>query len=290
MTFERHDQWLAVIQARYLANMVDNYLSLNSEVLDNVTDEKSLVQFMSIMFEAYNIRLYWDPENPATFEPEEGEDDMYVYCHDMVERFLLSLAFDICEEEGDAVGLRALRRTMVAYFCAKKPEKLDSKYAAFTVLDLVVEMVASERTRMRMDLYVTLNPSGTPGGGLFRDKFCEICIRAVKTCVRNTHGGLDTVRLEKAIGALSVMSELQQHDRSSVLRGKLGKEHSRDLVGETARELVEENVAKLNPFNKQRKTKYVFQDKSKGSPFGGFTVAGAERFMSKKKGESISKY
>lgn len=281
---------MAVVQARYLANMMDNYLSLNPALLGNVTSEESLVKFMCGMFEAYSIKLYWDPEKPATSELEDGKDDMYVYCHDMVERYLQSLAFDICEEEGDAVGLRALRRTMVAYFCAKKPDKLDSKYAAFTVLDLVVEMVASERTRMRMDLYVVLNPSGTPGGGLFRDKFCEICIRAVKTCIRNTHGGLDAVRLEKAIGALSVMTELKQHDRSSVLRGKVGKEHSRDLVGEPAKELVEENVAKFDPFNLKRKSKYVFQDKAKGGPFVGFTTIGAEKFMAKKRGEYKSKY
>ena len=59
--------------------------------------------------------------------------DLY---QDMVSRLLLSLAFDICEEEEDAEGLRALRRVMVCYFIAKKPERLDSKYASFTLIDL----------------------------------------------------------------------------------------------------------------------------------------------------------
>ena len=79
----------------------------------------------------------------------------------MVNRFLLSLAFDNCESEGDAEGLRALRRVMVCYFLANKPERLDSKYASFTAIDLVVELAESERTRSRMDNYVTINPSGT---------------------------------------------------------------------------------------------------------------------------------
>ena len=59
---------------------------------------------------------------------------------DMVTRFLLSLAFDICESECDAEGLRALRRIMVVYFLAEKPGSLLSKYAAFTMIDLVVEL------------------------------------------------------------------------------------------------------------------------------------------------------
>ena len=79
---------------------------------------------------------------------------------------------------------------MVCYFLASKPDRLDSKYASFTLIDLVVELSESERTRRRMDNYVTINPSGTPGGGLFRDKYQEHCIRAVKSCLRNTHGGL----------------------------------------------------------------------------------------------------
>ena len=59
---------------------------------------------------------------------KDGEDDLFHYCQDMVSRLLLSLVFDICESEGDAEGLRALRRVMICYFLAKKPERLDSKY------------------------------------------------------------------------------------------------------------------------------------------------------------------
>ena len=203
----------------------------------------------------------------------------------MVTRFLLSLAFDICEEEGDAEGLRALRRVMVCYFLAKKPERQDSKYAAFTMIDLAVELSASERTRKRMDLYVTINPSGTAGGGLFRDKYEEHCVRAVKGCLRSTHGGLDDIKLEKEIGGLSVITEIVQHNRSSVLRGRVGKEHAKDMVGDEVREQLEENAAKFNPFKRDRVIKYVFLDKSKGSPYKGLTVANLDKFIENKKRE-----
>ena len=288
-SFEKADQFIAAVQTCYLTNMFNNYMINNPEALDAVTSTESAVKFVHEMLDAYNIQLYFDP-NKAVAEKKKGEDDMFQYCKDMVERFLLSLVFDICEEEGDAEGLRALRRIMVSYFLAKKPERQDSKYASFTLIDLVVELAASERSRKRMDLYVVVNPSGYPGGGLFRDKFQEHCIRAVKDCLRGTHGGLDDIKLEKEIGGLSVLTCMQQHVRSSALRGKVGKQHSRDLVGETVQELLEENVAKYDPFNRDRKETHVFFDKSKGNPYKGLTVHDLDRFIERKKQEYSSKY
>ena len=203
----------------------------------------------------------------------------------MVSRLLLSLAFDVCEDEGDAMGLRALRRVMVSYFMAKKLHRLDSKYAAFTLIDLVVELAASERTRRRMDLYVVVNPSGTLGGGLFRDKHEENCIRGVKKCLRSTHGNIDDLKLEKEIGCLSAINELNHHNRRSTLRCRIGKEHSKDLVGTDVKDLLEENAAKYDPFNRQRETKHIFHDKPAGGPFRGLTLEMIQRFIESKKRE-----
>ena len=288
-SFERADQFIAAVQSSYLGNMFDNYILSNPKALKEVKSEEDAVIFVLGMLDAFNIELYFDPAKP-TREEVEGEDDMYQYAKEMVERMLLSLVYDICEEEGDAEGLRALRRVMVSYFLAQKPDRQDSKYASFTLIDLVVELAASERSRRRMDLYVVVNPSGTVAGGLFRDKYEEICIRSVKDCLRNTHGGLDDIKLEKEIGGLSVLTGMQQHIRSSSLRGKIGKEHAKDLVGETAREMLEENVAKYDPFNKDRDTKHTFHDKSKGNPFQGLTEANLDRFINRKKQEYSNKY
>ena len=288
-SFERHDQFLAEVQTSYLVNMFDNYLVQNKDKLEAVDNKESAVSFVWSMLDAFNIQLFYDP-NKQEQEKQKGEDDMFMYCKDMVTRFLLSLAFDVCEEEGDAEGLRALRRIMVSYFLAKKPERQDSKYAAFTAIDLVVELAASERTRQRMDLYVVINPSGTRGGGLFRDKFEEHCVRAVKACLRGTHGGIDDIKLEKEIGGLSVLTEVVQHNRRSVLRARVGKEHSKDMVGDNVRDQLEENVAKFDPFNRERDTQHTFFDKLKGSPFVGLTEPDLERFIKNKKKEYTSKY
>ena len=203
----------------------------------------------------------------------------------MVSRLILSLLFDVCEAEGDAEGLRAVRRVMVPYFLSKSPEKLVSKYADFTLTDLIVELSASERSRRRMDLYVIVNPSGTPAGGLFRDKYEEHKVRSVKACLKNVHGGIDDIKLEKEVGGLTVISDLVQHNRRSVLRGKWGKEHSQDMIGQEVRDLLEENVAKYDPFNTQRFEAHSFFDKPRGGLFKGLKEENVLRFIENKKRE-----
>ena len=288
-SFELHDQFIAAVQTSYLVNMFDNFMEKNAQLLGKVCDTDSAVMFVHEMLDEFGIQLFFDPSKGGR-DKLEGEDDMFLYCRDMVERFVLSLVFDACEEEGDAEGLRALRRVMVCYFLAQKPHLQDSKYASFTIIDLVVELAASERTRRRMDLYVVVNPSGTAGGGLFRDKFEEHCIRAVKDCLRGTHGGLDDIKLEKEVGGLSVLTGIQEHNRNSVLRGKQGKEHSKDYVGDAVREMLEENMAKYDPFNRSREEQHTFVDKSKGGPFEGLTVPDLERFLIRKRKEYNMKY
>ena len=124
-TFERHDQFIAEVQKSYLVNMFDNYQNNKIGKLEAVASNESAVAFVLDMLDAFNIQLYFDPNKPMA-ERQKGEDDLFMYCRDMVSRFLLSLAFDVCEEEGDAEGLRTLRRIMVSYFLAKKPERQDS--------------------------------------------------------------------------------------------------------------------------------------------------------------------
>ena len=214
----------------------------------------------------------------------------FFYVQDMVARFLISLVFDVCESEEDAEGIRVLKRVMVPYFLSKSPDRMVSKYASFTLIDLVVELSSSERTRKRMELYVCINPSGTLGGGLFRDKFEEHCVRSVKRRLRSTHGGLDDIKLEKEIGGLSVTSDVIEHNRHSLLRGNIGKQHSNDMIGADVRIQLEENVAKYNPFSRRRETKIVYFDKSRGGAFTGLKEETLIKFIDSKKKEYNRKY
>ena len=134
-----------------------------------------------------------------------------------------------------------------------------------------------------MDLYVTVNPTGTKGGGIFRDTHMEHSVRAVKSILRGTHGNVDDIKLEKEVGGLSVITELTQHYRRSALRGKTGKEHCKDMVGQEVRDLLEENASKYDPFSKTRNVKYKFHDRPTSSPFEGLTLDILERFTISKR-------
>ena len=67
--------------------------------------------------------------------------------------------------------------------------------------------------------------------------------------------------------------------------GKLGKEHAKDMVGQEVRDQLEENVARFNPFSRDREEKVEFLDKSRGGVFKGLTEENLERFIVAKRRE-----
>ena len=136
-----------------------------------------------------------------------------------------------------------------------------------------------------MEIHGTINPSGTRGGFLFLDKFNEHCVREIKTCFRSIRGGVDDIRIEKETAALSLISGIRRHDRASLLKEKIGKQHSQDLVQDIVRDQLEEKVAQHDPFNLQRKARYDFYDKSSGGCFRGVTIDILKQFMENRRRE-----
>ena len=97
---------------------------------------------------------------------ERKWDDPANYARDLVSRMILAEVFDAGEEEEDALLLRSLRINLTVYFLNRKVRQ-DSKYAAYLLLDEVLEQQASERDVERMNQTICVNPSGKRGGGLF---------------------------------------------------------------------------------------------------------------------------
>ena len=194
-------------------------------------------------------------------------------------RFLVCLSLDMVEAEGDAEGWMTVRRLMVSYFLAHNLNKQDQKYAMFTMFDLVVEQSASPRTQARMKYYMSINVSGTRGGGLFMDKWCEHCVRKVKTCLRSCHGKIDDLLLEKMLSGLAVVSSICEHHREPVMREKVGKEGSHDFVGDSVKHILEEQVDKADPFNREREVQHQFHDKPRSSPYTGMMESYLQRFV-----------
>lgn len=284
-------QFFAHAATQALLNLFDNYVILKPDQLKTVADEESAVNFIVTMLESYGVLrgVIYDPEQEEVAS-KEGEDDLFKYYAELVMRFLPSLGLDLCEAEGDFEGLRALERLMVAYFLGSNLKSQNCKYADYTLFDLVVFLSGSPRTRQRMEDNIVINPSGTVGGGMFWDKWCEVVVRMIKECLRRQHGGLDDISMEKDIGGLSVMAALKHHSRLSLQKGKLGKEHSHDFVKEEPRMIIAEQVEKLDPFSRGRKEAVVFYDKPRGSPYTGLTKVMVLRFLERKMQEFALKH
>ena len=160
-TKQHHQAW----QLACLNNLFENYCRSKSIIEAAVRTQAGIEKLMRDMFDEYGIHFFWDPDrvDPLADHP----CDLLRHCRDQVIRLLLTLALERCEKENDALGLRALRRIFIPMF-RNQSVSAKSKYGRYLICDMVHEAAASERTRMRMDLLVTTNPSGTKGGGMAR--------------------------------------------------------------------------------------------------------------------------
>ena len=271
--------------------MFDHFTADNPGLLDAVVNEQTAVDFVVRMLDSYGVfeMLFYNPEQT---EPplQPGEDDLFRYYLHLVIRFLPNLAIDMCEAEGDAEGLLAIQRLMVTYFLGANLSSQNIKYADYTLFDIVVLLSSSPRTRARREQNCVVNPSGTAGGGLFWDKYCEHVVRMVKECLRRQHGGLDDIRIEKDVGGLSVLASLNHHGRLSLLKGKIGKEHCQDYVKQPARMIIQEQIKRLDPFQKDRAEPVTFCEKVRASPTAGLKKEEVLRFLPRKEQEFSLKH
>ena len=182
------------------------------------------------------------------------------------------------EEEGDALGLRGIKVAMIGYFLNRKQNRQDSKYAAGLLLDLVLELGASERTRTRMENTVCVNTSGKPGGGKHRNMVNEHIVKTTKTAIRGMHSNLKDLNVDKTISSLSIVNQVTEHDMKSMLCESSGSHASNDYIGMERRE----EISKMNPFSRKR-DKLEFYDKCRGSPFSGLNMEKVGRFVDRNK-------
>jgi hypothetical protein len=153
------------------------------------------------------------------------------------------------------------------------------QYAAFLVLDMILEQSSSERTKARMDFLVCCNISGLPAGGLCRDKVIEIIVRSVKDKLKNLHSSMKDEVIDKLIASLSTVNKIMNHDLKSMGCEGFGIQASYDYIGDDARIFMKETVAAMDPFSLERE-KVVLLDKSKGlSPFSGMTIDRLSKFV-----------
>ena len=150
-----------------MINMFDNYVKCMGIDLATVRRRAEVERLLLDMLHHFGAVWYWDPEYQDPMK--DRTCDLFMMARDQTIRLILDLCFRQCERENDAMGLRILRRIMIPYF-RNKAREATSSYARNTVMDLVVELSSSERSRARLDNLVCINLTGTRGGYLFRDK------------------------------------------------------------------------------------------------------------------------
>ena len=132
---------------------------------------------------------------------------------------------------------------------------------------------------MRMDLYVTTNPSGTRGGGMYRDKFNEVQVNVVKKAMLNQRSALSDLSVQTLISSMSVMQSVHRHNLKSRLYEEHGRGTSSDTVGDAKRSILKELMVKCDPFNLERAPVTDFSHKPRGSPWDGLTMEMMEDFI-----------
>ena len=129
-----------------------NYVKSEGIRVAEIRTREEIDRVLKGMMTKYGVQWFWDP---TFIDPlADRKCDLMLASRDQVIRLLWDLAFEACEKENDSKGLRALRRVVVPHF-RNKSKAATSKYALYTLIDLVIELSASERSRRRMDHLVT---------------------------------------------------------------------------------------------------------------------------------------
>ena len=228
--------------------------------------------------EEYDIKYFYERDN---YDQKNVFDDALSSCRDIGGRTVLSLIADKVEHEGDGLGIRAVRKVMMPYMLNKKLAQT-SKYARALLFNMVYFMGESERTKARIDLLSTCNPSGVAGTGLARDQVNEHQVRNVKETVRGLHAQLTDNVLSKAILGGNVLSQIKAQDDESMLLAGRGGRSSHRYINDDQRLKIREEVEKVRPFDLKRE-KIDYYEKSSGSVFSGLTVDRLERFLKRNK-------
>ena len=187
--FEIQDQYITELGVQFLTNAFQNYIGENGGEI-NVNTKKEAQDLILDFLDKSDIKYVFEFSNASE---TSKFDDLLSYCRDLCSRTVLSLVLDKMEAERDALGLRALKTTMISYFLNRKQTKQDSKYAIALFFDLVLEQSASERTRTRMENTVCINTSGKPGDGKHRDLVNEHIVRETKGAIKGMHSSLKEI-------------------------------------------------------------------------------------------------
>ena len=275
--YEKHIQFLETIGTECIIEA----FRTTKQLCTPVNSDSSFEAVKTFVFEVLSkagIQLY--------FNPDEDEpvyyDDVQNYCRNLSARTIISLVFTRLEHEGDATGLRAIRKLLIPYTLNRKHGIQDSKYDMWLTLDEVSYSASSERTKARVDALACANTSGKQGGSIHRDKLNEIIIQKCKNSLKGMHSSLEDILVEKTISSMNVTNQIVDHDRESMLLPVAGGGSSQKLFSREDIMEIRNEYRKIQPFVLNR-DKHFFKTKQSPSVYSGLTMNDFERFLIRNK-------
>ena len=214
--FEKHDQFVLAVGTEMLIIAFKFFMSKYTYPLEKTT--LGAINLILKFLDVSDIKYFGNPQN---FDEKDRFDDVLSSCRDICGRTVLSLVTDKTEHEGDGLGIRVVRRVMIPYFLNKKIVQ-SSKYTSSLLSDLVNFMGQSERTKRRIDLLATCNPTRGRGKNLARDQVNEHKVKLVKQSVRGLHGQLTDTLVSSTVCGSNMLQQLKDHDDASVLLSMSG--------------------------------------------------------------------
>ena len=281
--FEKHDNFLLEIGKEILVNAFKTYMGNTREPILKTPEgaQKLILKFLN----KTDIKYFF---NPHDYDERDPYDDVLSACKSNASRTVMSLVADKVEHEGDGLGIRAVRMSMIFYFLNKKLAQT-SKYASSLLSNLVYFLGASDRSKARIDLLATCNPSGGVGKGLARDQINEHKVKLVKETIKGLHSHPTDIVVSKAVLGENVLHQVQEHDEESMLLQLSGGRTSYRYIGEDARKKIREELERVKPFDINR-PKMEYFDKLPGSVFNGLTMDRVNRFLERNKRNFIRSY
>ena len=101
----------------------------------------------------------------------------------------------------------------------------------------------------------------------------------VKDVMARQHSALSDFKVQTLVRSLSVMTAIHKHNLRARLYEFQSRFTSTDVVGEEKRQLLQDLMARTDPFNLERPPETDFSHKSPGSPFAGLTRETMTRFL-----------
>ena len=274
--YEYHDQFCLDIGSALLISAFETFLNSTPSYPEHTAEgaKKFILEFLDVM----DIKYFYDPSN---YNEKDPFDNCLSACRDNAGRTVISLVSDAMEHEGDGLGLRAVRTVMIPYFL-NRSLKQTSKYAPMLLLNKVYYLGASPRTQARIDMLACVNPTGEVGHNLARDEFNEHKVRGTKECVRGLHSQLTDINISKSMLGGSILSQIETHDKESLLIPHSGGRNSHNYFSEDQKNKIKQEILIIKPFDKNRQ-KIQYYDKSNGSVFSGLSESDIQRFLERNK-------